>query len=334
MSKPCVGCGGVKPKGRGLRYCEACERKPVRVGQTPCHGCGSTENKRPMTHYCDECKALREWRYKTRRRAGQRQNRKPCEHCGGRKGPGHGQRLCAACHEKLLTLPPCRVCKREPVRALRMRLCAECKEKSVERKRQASARNARERYAADPQKFVRRATESARRRKLDPAYRAEYAEKRRLRYRLRQQAKGRQIRQVRPRGAPPQAIKAWLPGRPLAQVIDGLAEDVGLCTVCEVAGIEERSVTAWRRGERSVSMEVADTVLTRLDLLWWEVWSEGSVRVPLFEVNVFAWQMKSLRGRRVRTRVRLRCVPYGDLGPDEQKLREVEGLMTGEVAAA
>lgn len=334
MPAPCIGCGGAKPKGRGLRYCENCERKPVRVAQTPCHACGSTENKQPKTQYCDECKALRDWRYQTRRRANKHKHRKLCEHCGGRKGPGHGQRLCPSCHEKLYALPTCRVCKREPVRALRKQMCEKCKKASDERRRQANARRAREAYAADPQKFVRRAMESSRRRKLDPAYRAEEAEKRRLSYRLRQQARGKQVRQIRSRVAMPEAVKAWLPGRPLAQAIDRLAEGVDLRTVCELAGIEERSVTAWRRGERNVEMDMADTVLTRLDLLWWDVWSEQSVRVPLFEVNVYAWQTKNSRGKRVRTRARVRYVPYGDLGPDRQKLHEVEALMTGEVVAA
>ena len=334
MPNPCIGCGGPKPKGRGLRYCETCERKPCGDRKSPCHACGSTENKQPKTHYCDDCKELREWRYQTRRRAAKYRNRKACEHCGGNKGPGTGQRLCQSCHEKLYALPRCRVCKREPVRALRKQLCVACKEASDVRKREATAARMRARYAADPKMFIRRAVESAQRRKLDPVYRADQAEKRRLRYRLRQQAKGRYVRHVRPRVAPPEAIKAWLPGRPLALAIDRLAEDADLGVICELAGIIDRLVTAWRRGERNVEMELADKALTRLDLLWWEVWSEETVRVPLFEVNVYAWQMKMARGKRHRTRVRLRCVPYGDQGPDEQKLREIQGLMTGEAVAA
>lgn len=332
---PCIGCGGPKPKGRGLRYCETCGRKPCGDKQSPCHACGTTENKQPKTHYCDECKALREWRYQTRRRANKGRVRKPCEHCGGSKGPGTGKRLCASCNAKLHALPLCRVCGEQPVRGLRKALCVACKKASEVRAREANARRVRERYAADPQKFVRRAVENAQKRRSDPTYRAVEAEKRRLRYRLRQQRNGREVRQVRPRVAPPVQSKAWLPGRPLAHAIDHMAEGSDLRTVCELAGIEERTVSAWRRGERDLEMAAADTVLTRLDLLWWEVWSMESVRAPIFEVNVFAWQVKKRRnGSRLPMRLRLRTVPYGDIGPDVQKLREIEALMTGEVVAA
>lgn len=195
-----------------------------------------------------------------------------------------------------------------------MALCVECKRAADERKRESEARRARERYASDPQGFSRRSNELAQKRRTDPAYRALEAEKRRLRYRLRQQAKGKSVRHIRPRVALPETVRAWLPGRPLARAIDRVAEGSDIRTVCDIAGIEERLVWAWRSGERNVELATADTVLTRLDLLWWEVWSPESVRVPLFEVTVYEWKTKNARGKRRRTRTRHRYVPYGDRG--------------------
>jgi AraC-like DNA-binding protein len=46
--------------------------------------------------------------------------------------------------------------------------------------------------------------------------------------------------------------------------------------VCARAGLWERNLFAWEHGERkAIRAELADQVMQRLDLLWWEVWREG-----------------------------------------------------------
>lgn len=139
-----------------------------------------------------------------------------------------------------------------------------------------------------------------------------------------------------------------LPSAPLADAIMRIAErehkrrafagstaanDYRLTAICEQAEVPVRRVSSWRRGETNVSWGTADTVLTRLGLFWWEIWTEETVRVPLFEVRVYAHQWKTCHGKRRYQRIRTASVPYGDQGPDRETLRYVEHVMTGEVAA-
>jgi hypothetical protein len=43
--------------------------------------------------------------------------------------------------------------------------------------------------------------------------------------------------------------------------------------ICERAGVPERTLHRWRYGEvGAVQLAVADQVLQRLDLLWFDVW--------------------------------------------------------------
>lgn len=48
--------------------------------------------------------------------------------------------------------------------------------------------------------------------------------------------------------------------------------------VCERLGVSPRNVFAWRTGEREfVQVHVADRVLTRSGVNWWDVWNEDTV---------------------------------------------------------
>lgn len=73
-----------------------------------------------------------------------------------------------------------------------------------------------------------------------------------------------------------------LPSAPLAAAIVQVAaeeaqgdhgHDRRLITVCERAGVSDRTMRFWRSGVRTeVEFAVADRALLALDLLWWEVW--------------------------------------------------------------
>ena len=76
---------------------------------------------------------------------------------------------------------------------------------------------------------------------------------------------------------------------------------------------------------------MADQVLTGLDLFWWEVWTEATVREPLFVVTTYSHAIKKDKYGRLRMRrVKSRTIPYGDLGTDYWRLREIELLVTAE----
>lgn len=132
--------------------------------------------------------------------------------------------------------------------------------------------------------------------------------------------------------------KRYVPSRPLAKAVWKLAARSDLKTVCKRAGIPERVVTRWMLGECNGQVEIgdADMVLTRLDLFWWEVWTEDTVREPLFVVTTYHgyWKRDNGGGEYKLRRIKDRTIPYGDLGTDFWRLREVTSLMSGEAVAA
>lgn len=70
-----------------------------------------------------------------------------------------------------------------------------------------------------------------------------------------------------------------LPSAPMVATLVRLAEQEGggdgaVELVCERAGITSRSLRRWRTGESpAIRDSVVDQILTRLDLLWWEVYT-------------------------------------------------------------
>lgn len=126
--------------------------------------------------------------------------------------------------------------------------------------------------------------------------------------------------------------KSYLPSAQLADVVASVAVRSDLETVCARAGIPSRVFTRWRLGEGGgrVDLGLADTVLTRLGLFWWDVWTEETVREPLFLVTTYVNQNKKGRYGHRRCRVKGRTIPYGDLGTDFWRLREIRALMSGE----
>lgn len=129
-------------------------------------------------------------------------------------------------------------------------------------------------------------------------------------------------------------LKNSLPGQPLAAMFDRLAEKSSLDLVCQRAGTHVRQVNRWRHGDQPASLEDADRALTGLNALWFDVYNEETVREPLFVVHVFAHQMKKVGRVRRAYRVRVRSIPYGDIGTDFAALNQIERLFAGERAAA
>lgn len=124
----------------------------------------------------------------------------------------------------------------------------------------------------------------------DPEWAERYRENERLAYRLRRLRLGLAVRDSKV----PQAKGPRLPAPPLLAAVDRLVEaesrslygvpeapsigDGRLSpteTVCLRLGISARSMSRWRTGEsRMVSFEVADGVLVKAGLFWWDVWNE------------------------------------------------------------
>jgi hypothetical protein len=122
-----------------------------------------------------------------------------------------------------------------------------------------------------------------------------------------------------------------VPAAPLAVAVWRMAARESLTDICERAEIVERVVNRWTRGEAQgrVALSVADQVMTKLGLFWWEIWTEDTVREPLFEVFTYKHYVKKYKtGEYKPQRVRDRTIPYGDLGTDFWALREITNLMT------
>ena len=132
--------------------------------------------------------------------------------------------------------------------------------------------------------------------------------------------------------------KRYLPAAPLAEAVLKLAARSDLKTVCERAGIPERVITRWDLGEcnGNVELGLADQVMTRLDLFWWEVWTEDTVREPLFVVTTYHayWKRDKVGDEYKLRRIKDRTIPYGDLGTDFWRLREIRRLLSGELEVA
>ncbi len=93
-------------------------------------------------------------------------------------------------------------------------------------------------------------------------------------------------------------------------------------------GVSPRLVDSWSEGVRRVALSRADHVLLTLDLLWFDVWNEETVRLPIIEVRTYKRQRLKPNGRRYREPGR--TVGYGDRGPDHRMLAAIEAAWTGE----
>jgi hypothetical protein len=131
-----------------------------------------------------------------------------------------------------------------------------------------------------------------------------------------------------------------LPGAPLAAAFERAlirlrnpyaAGESAVDQLFEQCGLQPRQIYAWRVGERRPTLDPADRALIALDLLWWDVWNEDTVRRPVIEVRSYKFRDKRGHdGGRKPTRCIAARTPYGDLGPDWDELARIERLMTGQ----
>lgn len=120
-----------------------------------------------------------------------------------------------------------------------------------------------------------------------------------------------------------------LPAKQLAMVLENLDIRVPLVQLCKRLGISDRTHRDWMSGHRlSAEFDTVDMVLTRLGLLWWEVWNEETTRLYAFTVTVYDYR-RERPGRAIK-RTRLRSYQRVDLGPDLEALKRVEYAFTGE----
>lgn len=84
--------------------------------------------------------------------------------------------------------------------------------------------------------------------------------------------------------SPPRDTIRRVPAAPLAKAVERLiartameGDDHARVTVCARAEIPPRTLYAWTHGKRQmIQFDVADRVVTRLDLQWWDVWDDDA----------------------------------------------------------
>lgn len=116
----------------------------------------------------------------------------------------------------------------------------------------------------------------------------------------------------------------------------GLARgDATLSVTCARLGVDVRGLNRWRADPLvRADFDVADVVLTRGEMCWWDVFNEHTVRTPALVVRRYEWLEKASRGKMYAYRGRVGSRMYGDLGPDLESLATIEQSFTGEQAVA
>lgn len=135
------------------------------------------------------------------------------------------------------------------------------------------------------------------RKRQDSRWLERHRELNRIAYRLRKEQHGESLPTSSRQEIPDRYQYGWLPAGPLAVAVDRFIkrEEAGNLwddlppsapsdhtigrseIICERLGIPMRTLFAWRTGERDrVQFLVADRVLTRAALMWWDVWNEDT----------------------------------------------------------
>lgn len=298
--RPCQRCGEDKPASDFVRWgrvCAGCRALPV------------PSRVKRSKRKCARCFVLKDaeafaWGDGRRGRGTYRRRRGVCLECEAAEREakrlaaearrasweqdGVVVRRCCKCGEVkpleedfYVTLPnatgmkrwryACRSCDNQRVDAYRRRMLkdSETRAKYAKWKRQWARRNP-ERYKAAQKRYADKI-------KADPKKHAAHLEACRIAYRLRQEAKGRNLDEIRRQRAqfPAHDQIARVPAEPLVHAIEAFARRMELTDgeACEHVGIAARNLFGWRAGERRmVQFDVADRVLTRLGLAWWDVW--------------------------------------------------------------
>lgn len=296
----CIVCRKVKPRTEfkdRARKCRGCVSIPPpsanRLKPRACMHCHEVKppdafdfgpGGRRRKGVCRECEA---------REAAEREQRQ-AERRTTWKDPRTGRmvRRCSGCRE----VKPLATAFGWLNRAHTQRqwICRQCVSKRQTERRRARVKDpelaeairARERFykrrwkARNPERHLAGVRRRIERRKLDPEQTARRQEADRMRYRLRAERNGTDPAEMkRARGATMTVegeMMPTLPALPLAEAIGRALRrrpDSTVETVCGEIGIPARTYTAWRAGERqSVQFDVADRVLTRLGLLWFDAY--------------------------------------------------------------
>jgi len=91
----------------------------------------------------------------------------------------------------------------------------------------------------------------------------------------------------------------------------------------------------WRSGTRpKVSLSQADQVLTRLDMLWWDVWNETTVRTPIIRVLLYSQRTKRHPNGHTNRVIERGLRDYGDRGPDLHTLNTIRNIWEGDAEEA
>jgi hypothetical protein len=126
-----------------------------------------------------------------------------------------------------------------------------------------------------------------------------------------------------------------VPSWPLVRALERAAnEEESATAVCRRIGISERLYRDWRNraGSGVCDFNSADKVLQALDLLWWEVYTEDTLRRYAITVGVYSRKAVGTIKRRRRAWFRMRATVAVDLGPDLETLAMVRYAFTGEYA--
>lgn len=304
-SKACVRCGAPKPPGRGWRLCATCERVK---GRMPCPGCGTRDPKAPRSRYCTGCRDMMVAASRIRACARRRLKAKQCRGLCGRKGPfrlptGKNTPYCTTCRAKRFAPTMCTRCHANPTRGSHKLLCSTCyaaaKDQELARRRVLDAGYRAQRKALGKKRAPGK-----------PGAAAAKNEARRMRRRLVAEANGKHLTPVaepRPSGGGASGEFPMLPAGPLADLIERLIdqESIGAFdrgvdlvfigerggrvtrktpdptnglpspreAVCERIGVATKSQYDWSHGvRRTVQFDVADRVLSRARVPWWDVW--------------------------------------------------------------
>lgn len=196
-------------------------------------------------------------------------------------------------------------------RAERAKFAREASEEALAHRRALRAAAAARWRAAHPERA--RAASKAWREALkqDPERLAAYRQKareaaeRRAEARAAQDADDHAIAQT-PLAAHPLgvAVDAWLRR-------NRITED----DVPDRLGVSSRLVSGWRSGaKQTVRFGRADDVLTRMGLLWWEVWGDDLARRPVLEARCYRLRTREVRAPYLEL---VKVARYGDAGPDD-----------------
>ncbi|PTL55782.1 hypothetical protein [Paraconexibacter algicola] len=186
-------------------------------------------------------------------------------------------------------------------------------ERARQQREEAKARRAVDpEYDAHLRRIKREASARARERARERADQAESSE-----------IAGRDMRDMLPAYALAVAFDAWV----AAQQHDSRDVAFSIEETARELGTSARSVTGWRNGERDlVQFDLADRLLLAIDRLWWEVWTEDTVRRPLIVAEVWTKRRKNASRYWQRTARRR----YGDGGPDHAALADVRRVWEGD----